>query len=607
MPDTSFHHVSALGARRSRRHRPARLLAGIGVAALLAGAGALGGGSAAFGAATRDILLTELDSVVPVDALGVSPLLIDSGTQRGYAIDSVSSDLLVFDLAGGMITPITSVVLGPASAGLALDESSHEVVVSDPIGALLRVVDGDPSSPMVNTVVASYATGGGSSNSVAVDSVTHLAYVANVTTDDVSVIDLASGSRRIVPVGSEPNAIAVDPSTATAYVASAEDKVISTIVRITPSDTIPMALAPITLTYSVDRLLVGTESATAPYEYTIESYDSSMTRTETTGPLAGMPGSITVDPGLRLVYVTFGTSLVGLRLDTLQGETPGSLVTGLLDSATVDPVSHHVFTVTNTRARSTLTMYDVQASPLLAATTGATAQVGSPFSYVVEAVAQPAANQFTVTSGALPPGLVLDAVTGEIHGTPTADGSYTFAVTASNGFGTPGTGIIKITVSPATPFPPVITSGPPPGGTVNAPYSFTVTATGVPAPTFSVVGTLPPGLSLNPTTGVISGTPTTQGTSSFTITATNSLDDWSEEYTIVIAAADPVPTPTPTPSPTASTAPVQPAASGGSSGTPHALASTGADSSPVAGIALGVLVLGAALVLTRRLTVRTRS
>jgi len=89
---------------------------------------------------------------------------------------------------------------------------------------------------------------------------------------------------------------------------------------------------------------------------------------------------------------------------------------------------------------------------------------------------------------------------------------------------------------------PQITSSAPTGATVGTPYSYTVTATGSPTPTYTVSsGALPAGLTLNGTTGVISGTPTATGTSSFTITATNGASpDSSAAYTLVTAAPVPV-------------------------------------------------------------------
>jgi PKD repeat protein len=72
----------------------------------------------------------------------------------------------------------------------------------------------------------------------------------------------------------------------------------------------------------------------------------------------------------------------------------------------------------------------------------------------------------------------------------------------------------SLTLSPATL----------PTGTANSPYSVTVSATGGSGTyTFAVTsGSMPSGLSLNASTGVVSGTPTATGTSSFTFTATDS-------------------------------------------------------------------------------------
>jgi hypothetical protein len=71
---------------------------------------------------------------------------------------------------------------------------------------------------------------------------------------------------------------------------------------------------------------------------------------------------------------------------------------------------------------------------------------------------------------------------------------------------------------------PTITSGSPTRAVTGRPYSFAVTATGSTAPTFAVsAGALPPGLSLDTVTGLITGTPTVSGVFSFSITASNGL------------------------------------------------------------------------------------
>ena len=92
----------------------------------------------------------------------------------------------------------------------------------------------------------------------------------------------------------------------------------------------------------------------------------------------------------------------------------------------------------------------------------------------------------------------------------------------------------------STTFPsamPVFTSAAPPGGTFNAPYTYTVTATGVPSPTFAVTGgALPTGLTLNAISGVVSGTPSAGGTFVGTLTASNGVPPpATQAFSIVIA------------------------------------------------------------------------
>lgn len=80
---------------------------------------------------------------------------------------------------------------------------------------------------------------------------------------------------------------------------------------------------------------------------------------------------------------------------------------------------------------------------------------------------------------------------------------------------------------------PVITSGNSATFNVNTLSSFTITATGIPAPTFTVTaGTLPNGVTLT-TTGSLSGTPTEVGSFVFTVTATNGITpDATQVFTL---------------------------------------------------------------------------
>lgn len=86
---------------------------------------------------------------------------------------------------------------------------------------------------------------------------------------------------------------------------------------------------------------------------------------------------------------------------------------------------------------------------------------------------------------------------------------------------------------------PVITPGDPPRLSIDAPFTHDVVATGYPTPSFEVsAGVLPDGLALDPVTGRISGTPTTVGVSTVTITARNAAGADDTDITFVV---DPAP------------------------------------------------------------------
>jgi hypothetical protein len=94
-------------------------------------------------------------------------------------------------------------------------------------------------------------------------------------------------------------------------------------------------------------------------------------------------------------------------------------------------------------------------------------------------------------------------------------------------------GLDQVVYLATTGLVPVVTSPAAAVGAPGVPFSFTVTATQSPQ-TFAATG-LPPGLSINPTTGVISGTPTTDGSYMVTITITNSAGLITSNLTILVS------------------------------------------------------------------------
>ncbi|HJV36058.1 Ig domain-containing protein, partial [Geomonas sp.] len=185
---------------------------------------------------------------------------------------------------------------------------------------------------------------------------------------------------------------------------------------------------------------------------------------------------------------------------------------------------------------------------------------GAPYSQTLLATGGTIPYTWRVDAGALPVGLSLSPA-GVISGTPTSAGTSTFTATVVDAGVPPQIRSRSFTLTINQPGALTITSTSPlPGGTVSSAYSQTLTATGGTTPYSWAVtaGALPAGLSLNASTGLISGTPTTAGTANFTVTVTDSAVPTaataSTAFALTIAAAGtPVSITTTSPLPAAAT------------------------------------------------------
>ena len=123
--------------------------------------------------------------------------------------------------------------------------------------------------------------------------------------------------------------------------------------------------------------------------------------------------------------------------------------------------------------------------------------------------------------GTLPPGLSIDPSSGRITGTPTTGGTFAVTITATDNAGFSGTATfnwaITNTVSVTSPGNQSSVSG---TAIANLPITASDSSSTATL-TYSDDGTLPPGLSIDPSSGTISGTPTTGGSYPVTITATD--------------------------------------------------------------------------------------
>jgi len=147
----------------------------------------------------------------------------------------------------------------------------------------------------------------------------------------------------------------------------------------------------------------------------------------------------------------------------------------------------------------------------------------------------------------LPANLSLNAATGAITGTPTAQGttSLTFTLHDSS---TPAQSVqqtMNLTIA-AAPAVLTITTTSLPAGTVGQAYSRAVQASGgTGSLTWSIsAGALPAGLNIDSATGVIAGTPTVAGTSSFTVRVADAAGQSdTQPLSITITAIPPPPNP----------------------------------------------------------------
>ena len=231
--------------------------------------------------------------------------------------------------------------------------------------------------------------------------------------------------------------------------------------------------------------------------------------------------------------------------------TTGTITSTPLPTATSSRL--HTFTLKDSsspqqQVQKSLTLTVVNPPPVLTILTTSLPNATVPLSYSFPLQASGGSGALTwgLIAGSLPQNFSLDKTTGLISGTTSAAstaGTSNFTVRVTDTSGQVDEQLLSITI--VFPPAPTITTPSLPDGTVTTAYSQQVLATGgTGALAWTVsVGSLPLLLSLNPTTGVISGTPNTPGTFDFTVKATDTLSLFGTRdlSIVVIAAAAPSP------------------------------------------------------------------
>ncbi len=313
------------------------------------------------------------------------------------------------------------------------------------------------------------------------------------------------------------------------------------------------------LTLSAAGNLSGTPTTAGSYNFTVRARDAN-------GDATDAAFSLTVTSNLAIVnssnfpLATLNESYTA-TLQAANGTSPytwavssGSLPAGLSLSSggtlsgtpTQTGTSNFAITATDSAspANSATQNFSLTVATLEYASPSSLPDGGQDtagYSYVLAAANGTGPFTFALAnSTTLPPGLSLSS-TGGITGTPTTAGTYTFSITMTDGDSQTATQQFTLTVEPFA-----ISTTALPAGTVGTGYYFQLQLAkvggytiGASPFTYSVItGSLPGGLSLDSSSGVITGVPTTAGSSTFTVQVKdNSGATTQQTYTLVISSS----------------------------------------------------------------------
>ena len=234
---------------------------------------------------------------------------------------------------------------------------------------------------------------------------------------------------------------------------------------------------------------------------------------------------------VETTYTTKSNLPDGLSLSR-DGVLSGTPTTSQKMGAIIVTANSYFADGTFTTARVVFTGMWMDSVPVITSDSLPDGMVSVFYSYALAVTASAAGPvTFSIASGSLPTGVVLNQSTGVISGFPTSEGTSTVSLQAHDSVGDSAVWVAAIAIA-AKSATVRITSRSLPNGQVGVPYNYTVTVQGS-GVTFTG-SSLPDGLTLDSASGVISGTPTVVQTKYAEITATNPATFSSQESKVQI-------------------------------------------------------------------------
>jgi hypothetical protein len=287
--------------------------------------------------------------------------------------------------------------------------------------------------------------------------------------------------------------------------------------------------APTTVQLQVQNMQNGEQSQPMPVTVTASATSANQLvigATALPGAMANQPYTSTLNAvGGTLPYtwsITSGQLPAGVSLVSSTGAISGipiasgtfSFTATVVDSGNPKQTSSATISIAVASSQSTATSSQLTImSPQLPS-----GSVGTAYSIPLKASGGTPAYAWSITSGSLPSGLGLSASSGVISGTPTANGTYNFTIAVADSANPAQVVSMPASITVGSSQLTIVSSQLP-SGSVGTAYSIPLKASGgTPGYAWSIMsGQLPVGLSLSASSGVISGTPTANGTYNFTI------------------------------------------------------------------------------------------